>query len=133
MPRHLNLPTCLPFPPPHQQPAYQAVPGRLIIKMDPNYVSAMDTDSQGLRFARPAGPRGAAVYTITDGKTVAQKLAEMADNPGETDCWTASRDQQAAWLHPACSGSQLAHCPHASTPHLFCPSPPNLVPPHLPR
>lgn len=63
------------------QPAYQAVPGRLIIKMDPNYVSAMDTDSQGLRFARPAGPRGAAVYTITDGKTVAQKLAEMADNP----------------------------------------------------
>ncbi|KAL4457752.1 hypothetical protein ABPG75_012617 [Micractinium tetrahymenae] len=63
------------------EPAYQTVPGRLIIKMDPNFVSAMDTNSHGLRFARPAGSQGAALYTITDGKSVAQKLAEMADNP----------------------------------------------------
>lgn len=78
-----TCPTCLPAPLLAVQPAYQAVPGRLIIKMGPNYVSAMGTDSHGLRFDRPAGPRGAAVYTITDGKTVSQKLAEMADNPGE--------------------------------------------------
>lgn len=104
------------------------MPGRLIIKMDPNYVSAMDTNRHGLRWARPAGPQGAAVYTITDGKSVAEKLAEMANNPGEAA-------ELAGWLatceHAPCSPShcQLPCSIWAPTPPPPLPDPPPPCPP----
>ena len=42
----------------------------------------MDDGSNGLRFDRPTGLPNAAVYSITDGKSVQEKMEEMNSHPG---------------------------------------------------
>lgn len=76
-PRPSPAPASLPL-----QPSYQQLPGRLILKLRPDVVAAMDDGSNGLRFDRPTGLPNAAVYSITDGKSVQEKMEEMNSHPG---------------------------------------------------
>ena len=52
------------------------------MKLRPDVVAAMDDGSNGLRFDRPTGLPNAAVYSITDGKSVQEKMEEMNSHPG---------------------------------------------------
>lgn len=63
------------------QPAFQEVPGRLIIQPQEDSVQVMDAEANGLRYVRPAGA-GAAVYRIVDGSDNAAKLAELRRHKG---------------------------------------------------
>ena len=64
------------------QGPYQAVPGRLIVKLRPDIVAAMEDGSHGLRYARQTGLPNAAVYNILDGTDVEAKAAQITALPG---------------------------------------------------
>lgn len=69
-------------PLPCLQAAYQEVPGSIIVKLRPDVVAAMDANSHGLRYKRPAGLPNAGVYDITDGQSTRSKCREMRKHPG---------------------------------------------------
>jgi hypothetical protein len=66
---------------PPQKPCRRAS-NRLIVKLHPDIISAMDDGAHGLRWARPAGLPNAAVYSILDGTDPEQKAKEVAKLPG---------------------------------------------------
>lgn len=69
------------LPPPVQKP-YRTAPGRLIVKLRPDVVAAMDDGANGLRFTRQAGLPNAGVYSILDGSDVHAKAREVSQLPG---------------------------------------------------
>jgi hypothetical protein len=71
----------VPPPPPLQMP-YRVAKRRIIVKLRPDIVAAMDSSANGLRFARPTGLPNAAVYNILDGTDVHEKARQIARLPG---------------------------------------------------
>ncbi|PSC76977.1 peptidase S8 [Micractinium conductrix] len=54
---------------------------RVIVSFNPNVVSAMAAEQEGLQFQKPAGLQGAIVYKITDGEDVMAKIKHLQNHP----------------------------------------------------
>lgn len=61
---------------------YRVAKRRIIVKLRPDIVAAMDSSANGLRFARQTGLPNAAVYSILDGTDVHEKARQISRLPG---------------------------------------------------